>query len=153
MSSSGGGFGTAASVRGTTTNDNAAAGFIGEYIVAQLASGAATALVTATSKTVTSIALTAGDWDVDGIVDFVMAAATVTNFKAGSNTVTNTLGGQDTFASDASNFVTDTDTACVDFLTTRYSLAAPTTVYLIAQATFSVGGVTAYGTIRARRVR
>jgi len=87
---------------GTTTNDNAAAGQIGEYLSATLAVGSATSLTTATAKTITNTYLPPGDWDVDGIVDFFPAASTsITVLARGASATTNTLGADDTYASDS----------------------------------------------------
>lgn len=52
----------------TAMNDNDIAGNIGEYMESVVLSGAAVALVTATGKTITSLTLTPGDWDIDGTV-------------------------------------------------------------------------------------
>src|SRR5262249_26792035 len=49
---------------GTATNNNAAAGNVGEYVAATVASGAAIALTTGNWSPVTSITLQPGDWDV-----------------------------------------------------------------------------------------
>ena len=51
---------------GVTTNSNAAAGIVGEYISSSIASGSAVSLTTGVSANVTSISLTAGDWEVYG---------------------------------------------------------------------------------------
>lgn len=141
---------------GTQTNDNAAVGVIGEYVSATVASASAVALTTNTTANVTSISLTAGDWDVDGAVDFKFGATTsYTNLVGGSSIVSATRGAQDT----AVDFETPAavPTAGADMVfpipTTRISIAATTTVFLIAQGTFTVSTLSAYGTIRARRVR
>jgi hypothetical protein len=142
---------------GTTTNDNAAAGNVGELITASLAVGSATALVTATAKDVITISLTAGDWDVTGVVDFAPAATTnATLLLAGASQTANTLGADDTYSSTVfltAGQVTTNGNYRQVIPTQRFSLAATTTVRLIAQATFTVSTMTAYGTIRARRVR
>ena len=138
---------------GTTTNDNAAAGQVGEVITATLASGSATSLSTTVSKNVTSIALTPGDWDVTGTVVLVLTAATTTDWSAGASSTTGTLGTLDTVNGQAVVLTTHTDNYTVPVPTVRFSLAAATTVYLVANATFSAGTVTAWGTIRARRMR
>src|SRR4029077_4886616 len=49
---------------GTATNDNATAGNVGEYIESVIPAGAAIAITSATNTNLTSISLTAGDWDV-----------------------------------------------------------------------------------------
>ncbi|MGH7755288.1 MAG: LamG-like jellyroll fold domain-containing protein [Vulcanimicrobiaceae bacterium] len=138
---------------GTITNDNATAGFVGEVISSVLPVGTPVTLTTATTANVTSIFLTAGDWDVTGVVDYIPAAATTTNFKQGSSSTSATLGGQDSYTQVPLSTTAFSTTVGLEIPTQRYSLAGPTTVYLVAQATFSAGGVTAYGTIRARRVR
>lgn len=142
-------------VLGSVTNDNAAAGYVGEYTSAAVAAGSAVSLTTATTANVTSISLTAGDWDVDGIVQYTPAASTsVTQLTQGSSSTTATVGAQGTFSKwvTAANVLTAVDPAWV-IPTTRVSIAATTTIYLVANATFTVSTLTAYGLIRARRVR
>lgn len=153
MSTSGGGFGSSANVRGTTTNDNAAAGNLGEFLTAALAVGSAVALATTVAANVTSLALTAGDWDVTGVVDYVLTGATVTHLKSGASLVTATFGAQDTFQDDVPGLVTVTDTTGEVIPLIRVSAAGAVTVFLLAAATFSAGTVSAYGSIRARRMR
>lgn len=140
-------------ITGTATNNNATAGDIGEVISGQLSSGAPTSLSNGTAKNVTSMSLTAGDWDVTGVVDYVLAGTTSTKFQAGSSSTSATFGAQDTSVNVPLILTTVTDTYSQIIPTTRFSLASTTTVYLVAQATFSAGTVDAYGTIRARRMR
>lgn len=142
--------------RGTATNDSAAAGQIGEFQTAALGSGSATSLVTGTDKTVISVSLTAGDWDVWGGVVFVVAATTtVSRLRVGISTTNNTL----TAAPDGGGVFIDaswTTGAATNSLQTgcaRISIANTTTVYLIASAAFAVSTMTAYGSIYARRAR
>jgi hypothetical protein len=147
---------------GTTTNDNAAAGIVGEYISSTVASGASLALTTATPLSITSISLTAGDWDVTGAVSYAPAATTsVTQLFQGSgasNTCaanpTAALGAPGTFTNwvTAANVLTATDPTWA-FPTHRVSIASTTTVCLITRAYFTVDTLRAYGFISARRVR
>lgn len=142
-------------IPGTTTNDIAAAGNVGEYLTGTIASGAAVTLATGTPLTVTSVALTAGDWNVWGVVDFIPAALTsITQLIAGCSQTTNTFAGQDTF--NQSSFAAEVPGANVTAQLTpvrRITAGAPITAFLIAQATFTAAGLTAYGTIFARRAR
>lgn len=140
-------------ILGTTTNDAATAGNIGEYITGTIASGSAVALTTTTTADVTSISLTAGDWDVTGVVDYAMASATATNFQLGISTTSATLGAQDTYVQKPFAFAGSSATLGDNAPTVRVSISGTTTVYLVAQATFSGGSIAAYGTIRARRLR
>jgi len=143
-------------ISGETSNGNATAGKIGEYIESVIASGSAVALVTATAKTVTSISLTAGDWDVDAVVYHLPAATTsYTRYVGSLSTTTNTLDAT------PGRFADFTQAALVSGGNTyndvippyRFSLSATTSIFLIALGTFTVSTASAYGIIRARRVR
>jgi hypothetical protein len=144
------------SLKGTITNDNASAGYVGELIESSLASGSATALSTGTAKTVTSISLTAGDWDVWGSVGFASGGTTaITTLAAAIHTTDNTLPtapGGGAFQNLQITFPVGTS-QLISAGQTRISLAVTTTVYLVAQGTFSADTLAAYGYIGARRVR
>lgn len=140
--------------RGTTTNDNAAAGDVGEYITSQVAANGS-ALTSGATANVTSISLTAGDWDVGGIIDFLPAATTsITELIVGTNTTSATIGAQDTYLQDsfAAEVPGANQTGRV-LPTVRWSLASTTTIFLVVFAIFTVSTLNAWGTIRARRVR
>ena len=140
-----------AGIVGATTNNNAAAGAVGEHVSAdQMAN---VALVNNTNKNITSISLTAGDWDVEGNAYFAfsvggtLAAAAISAVSASLPTTT-LLG--------TTQLQNTTATLVGPSLATgaaRMSLAATTNVYLVGIATFSSGACNAQGSIRARRVR
>lgn len=144
-------------MNGTTTNDNAAAGEVGEYVESVILSGSATSLVSATAKTVTSISLTAGDWDVRGVTYITGTAST--NFTQYGISISGTTNTLDLAPGRINFFTISTGTVPSSSLTGnmlppyRLSLSGTTTVFLIAQATFTVSTATAYGIISARRVR
>jgi hypothetical protein len=143
---------------GSNNNTDAAAGFVGEVISANVAPGSAVALTTSTAKNVTSISLTAGDWDVYGNVGFAPAATTsITVIAQSISQTTNTHDtnegsyGARSFAAHvpgANNFLHVLTTTGL-----RIRLAATTTIYLVASATFTVSTLGAYGKIWARRAR
>src|SRR5574337_1898836 len=82
-----------ADILGTTTNDDAAAGYIGEVISSNIAVGSAVSLSSGTIANITSISLTAGDWDVYGWASSnVAGTTTITQFAAGGSTTTADLG-------------------------------------------------------------
>ncbi len=83
---------------GTTTNNNANAGSVGEVQSCTVATGASVALTTNTTANICSInTLPAGDWDCAGAVDYTFGATTsYTNLVGGISTTSATLGGQDT---------------------------------------------------------
>jgi hypothetical protein len=141
---------------GTATNDTASAGNVGEYVESVVVTGSAVSLVTATGKNVTSISLTAGDWDVDGIVNFNLAATTSATITQGSlslvtNTADTTPGRETTM--EYNGVVPGGGHISQSIPNYRLSLASTTTVFLVAQSTFTTSTMTAYGIIRARRAR
>ena len=143
--------------KGTATNDNAAAGYIGEYVESVVASASAVSLTTATAANVTSISLTAGDWDVYPIVNFTNGATTVLSLLVGwVSTTSATIPSSDLATRsdlDGGNMVPHRTKRTITPPSIRISLSATTTVYLEAYGEFSVSTLTAFGAIRARRVR
>jgi len=143
----------ATAITGTNTNNVAAAGYVGEYLSAAVGAGSAVALTTGTVVNVTTLSLTAGDWDVRGIAAFTGTSAQCTSQSGGVNTTSATLPG-----ATAGGVVGIATTAvlgnCIyDIAPTRFSLAATTPIYLVANATFTTGAASVYGQISARRVR
>ena len=147
---------------GTTTNDDAAAGNLGEFIFSELALSSAITLTTNVAQTVTSISLTAGDWDVYGEVAFLPAPLSTTSVSRRGGGISLTDNTMPTTFSDTTLSATMFTTATTVQNTTnnffglcpcRQSLSGTTTIYLIALAVFTVSGMTAYGFISSRRAR
>lgn len=148
-------FSSTSGVIGTTTNDNSAAGSVGEYISSSVLFASRVSVTTGTSKTITSISLTAGDWDVQGVVVYVPAVGTTTaQASVGISTTDNTLP---TVAAENNYSALGTSAASIGCApnvgSTRISIGSTTTVYIVANATFAVSTMQAYGFIGARRVR
>ncbi len=144
---------------GVSTNSNAAAGIIGEYIESKLAPASAVSITSgASSTTITSVSLTAGDWDCDGAVGASVNSATLVQFiQAGTNTsaalpsASDALGRVElSYGSTGQALVTDTRFVVPTY---RYSLSGTTTIFLQLGATFTVNVMTGYGGLRCRRVR
>lgn len=138
-----------------------AAADLGTLVTSSVPSGSAVSLTTATPANVTSITLTPGDWDISGVLDFNPAATTsVTNMTASVSLTSATLSGQ----TGGSGLGTDptmiwnqaasvpAGVCGLEVPAVRLSITKTTTVYLVAQATFTVSTMSAYGTIRANRV-
>jgi hypothetical protein len=142
-------------ILGTTTNNNAAAGYVGEYISSQVLKAAP--LNFALSNTlydVTSIALTPGDWDVSGNIGFdITIGATIMSAGFSNNVATTlpdlslvgnlTLLGGGTYGNNTG----------FNIPSQRISLAANATIYMVAAAVFGAGAVGGFGYMAARRVR
>lgn len=144
---------------GTTTNNSAASGVVGEYLETVVLVGSAVSLANGVVANIATLSLTAGDWDVNGVVTFTGNAATVvTRYLAGisqTSATAPTHGKTDrndqTLPGGSTPFSTsDLDGLCGP---TRISLAGTTTIYLVALALFSVNTCAGYGQIMARRVR
>ncbi|MDR3450635.1 MAG: hypothetical protein P4M15_12990 [Alphaproteobacteria bacterium] len=134
-------------ILGTGTNDSASAGVVGEYITAN---APGVSLTSGTATNITSISLTAGDWDVDGNVLF-HPSSTMTAIFAASNSTSASFPSALNYAQLHQSFTSAADSSLV-VPTQRYSLSSTTTIYLIGQSAFS-GTCTGSGLIRARRVR
>lgn len=137
---------------------DATTGSVGELVTASVTSGALVNLATGSATTITSITLTAGDWDVTGIVAYRLNVATsVTVLQQASTSLGTGTLGNDEFAKSTFETAANVMTATVDpaFIipTKRYSISASTLVFLASNAVFSVNIAQAYGQIRARRVR
>ena len=148
-------FGTSGKgIQGTTTNDNADAGVVGELVSSSVAS-IGVGLTDATFANITTISLTAGDWDVSGVVGITSGAGTTIAYINYGVSTTSAAGGA---LGQMGSLTPNTNiSAIVDFTVatpvTRLSLASTTTVYLVTRVSFAVSTANAYGVIRARRVR
>lgn len=141
---------------GTTAVTNASAGFVGEYISSSVNSGGAVALTTTVSTNITSIVLTAGDWDVYGSIAYFIAATTVNAARyAAISSISATLptipNGGAYLQSPIS--ITGVSTFVSPLGSIRVVIAVPTTFYLVARADFTTSTCSAYGFIGARRRR
>lgn len=147
---------TTGGIVGTTTNDNTTAGDVGEIIESTVLIGAAVSVTTATPKDITTITLTAGDWDVWGNVWTNPNGATITQIVAPwINTASATVptapgaGAYQDYA-----FTTSAGAAVgVPVGMRRLSLSGNTTVYLSVSVQFITNVNSAYGYIGARRRR
>lgn len=141
---------------GTTTNDNAAAGNVGEFISSTVVIGSAVVLTNATSANITSVSLTAGDWDCRGNAVTAPTGATTTSFiETWISTTTATLPTLPNAGAASRNFVTGTSSNDFAFVlpAVRFTFSATTTVFLSINVNFAVSTMGAYGFLGCRRVR
>ena len=146
-------FTSGAPIKGTATNDSAAAGYIGEVISSAVLFGSAVSATSGNNLNVTSISLTAGDWDVAAFVGFLFGSnASLTEMTGSSSTVSVTQQSPSSLQS-AAYVQVNGSSNIIPTPYKRISLASTTTIYLVGRATFTVGTVGIYGTISARRAR
>lgn len=151
---------------GTTTNDNASAGQIGEFrdiaagslaTVSLAVSGTTYNIVTLTgSSPLLQSTLTAGDWDCYGSIQWTGTATSVNYCEGGVSTASATaptaryrakwLGRSGSFSAGDPGFAIPTQ---------RISVPASTTqdVWLTSACIFSGGTAQAYGSLSCRRAR
>jgi len=145
---------TTPNIVGTTAVGNASAGSVGEYIESVVPSGSPVALTTAVTANVTSISLTAGDWDVEGMIILNPGATTSITAIIGSISLTSaTTDGTYAWSHRMAAFVPAAPFGGYGIARRRVNVSATTTVYLTAMSTFTVSTNGAYGYINARRVR
>ncbi len=148
------GVGAGVPIAGTITNNNAAAGYVGQEIESDIVTGSAIDLTTGTTADLTHVSLTAGDWDCSGVVLSKPAATTTTSLWSVWTSVTTADASPDetdgltNYGSTGTTIQTGGTTGVV-----RYSLASTTSVYLSVNATFASSTMKAFGLERCRRVR
>lgn len=147
------------SVIGTTTNDNAPAGYIGEFQSATLVSGSAVSLSNGVAADIITLPLTSGDWDLEGAVNFTSTSTAgvplgylISSISTATNTLNETpfswgVGEYAGFTFSGGNAMPTSQ--CGPY---RASLATSTTFHLVAYAGFS-NTLSGYGSLMARRVR
>ena len=161
-------FPDSVTVTGVISGSDAATGVVGEYLQANRLRSAASSLTTATDLSVTSLTLTAGDWDVTASCGFTNSGATMTESQCGLSQTDNTQPADDTLAvvtpvadTLAEEFKMETafdgTATSVDVVMTvsryRVSLSISDTLFLVNTAVFGAGTSSGYGQIRARRIR
>jgi hypothetical protein len=141
-------------INGVTNGSAAAAGSVGQVIKSVIPSGSAVSLTSTVTANVTSISLTAGDWDVWGNVCFFVAGTTTIQSVAGSITTTSATipnsGTGNAAFSMAGSFVTGQG-ICMSTGTMDANISATTTYFLTANSNFGVSTNGGYGFIEARR--
>lgn len=155
-----GALGTGGQLIGTTTNDNATAGNIGEYISAFVAVGSPTALTSTANLNMATITLTPGDWDVTLLVNFIAGAATSVTYEgisisATSVTLDQTSGRFASVPSGAGIVQGSLVAQSISVPVYRINVAASTTLQLwaVVQAGFTVSTLSVSGILSARRTR
>jgi len=157
---------TTGQLPGIATNTAASAGNVGEVINSCILVGSEVSLTSGTAANVTSISVTAGDWDIWGMINYDIAGTTsITALSASISDVTAALptppnvttnfpdgGGMDFVRFSA--FVPGSSTANgYPTGAVRALLSGTTTIFLVAFSNFTVSTNKAFGCITARRRR
>lgn len=148
---------TTPAITGFTDGSTAAAGIVGEVLSSSFAS--AISVTTSTPTQIQTLSLTAGDWDVWGVLQTNPASGTITQVFIGN--VYTSSATFPTFNSVATSgrflqfYTTSIATAGLIASTAilPISVNTTTTIYLNGQANFTVSTLTMSGMIIARRRR
>ena len=148
------GANSGANIKGVVDGSTSSAGNWGEYLSSATA-GAVNTGATGVYGDLASIALTAGDWNVNGMVQTTNNGATATAMAAG---ISSTSGNSTTGLTQGTNWLSQTGPlSTTDVSATianyRVNITATTTYYLKYMAAFSAGQPQAYGSLTARRIR
>lgn len=142
---------TGVQTKGNNTNTAPPAGFIGEQITAN---ASAVSLVTATTKTITSINVTAGVWDISAFCH-VTNTGSYTVVNAAISTTNNTMPAGNAGVTSA-NYTPPAAQALGGITLAppmvRATLSGTTTYYIVANSTFTTGAGSANALITATRV-
>lgn len=139
-------------LKGTAIADSAPAGYVGEFISSSIVIASAVSMSSGIAKDITSISLTAGDWDVWGNV-VLTSSGTANQIQIGWISTTSATTPDSSLYS-GFNLTSNTNAATyINCLQKRINVSGTTTVYLSGYATFGSGTTTGCGNIYARRVR
>jgi hypothetical protein len=152
-----GGFSGPVPMIGVTDGSNAAVGNVGEFMQAILLATAGGTVLSSTSKSIVSITLTPGDWDVwgaGGIGPTAGQTDVVAIFSISS--VANTAGPQETTRAQLNAAAgASLGTTILAPPIVRASLTVSTAFSIVVDAVWTGGATTmpVFGSISARRVR
>lgn len=119
-----------------------------------IAVGSAVSLTTATVAVITQLDLSAGGWLITANPTFLGTGVTASEQVAflGTASGTSTTGQDTANTSYATPPVAGSTANCTTSINYFYNAATATTIYLKAKATFTIGTISAYGSLTAIRI-
>ncbi len=145
---------TTGGIIGTTTNDNTTAGKVGEFVTSTVTFASPVTITSSTvAQDVTTISLTAGDWDLFGNLLVNNNAVGFSNVSTWISTSSAALPNAELRNQIFIGAASAMSTYGTNVPNIRLSLSGTTTVYLSQATTYSTGTTIACGTLSARRRR
>jgi hypothetical protein len=142
---------TTGGIIGTTAADSAAAGFVGQIMTSNIASGSPVSVSNSTAFNLTSLNLTAGDWDVYGNIYYAVSVTAVANMYAWCSLTSASMPDNSLVSVLYPASLENSGGLNAPFF--RVNVSTTTTVYLSGYSVFSGSTVNASGTLTARRAR
>jgi hypothetical protein len=139
-------------IQGVAAANNTLSGYVGELVSSQVLFASATNINTTTGTNLTSISLTAGDWDVWGNV-FIAGSGILTASYCGINTTTGTLPDISLVSGWNCLVAAGFSQSALVAPPQRLSLSGTTTIYLVSLVVFGSGTFSQSGYLAARRRR
>lgn len=143
---------TTSGIIGTTAADNASTGKVGEVITSAVLIGAAIIVTSGVTTNLTSITLSAGDWDIYTDVFFNSNTTSSINI-AGISTTSATLPDKSLCSQIQTTTAIQQFQCGLTIPVQRFNVSGSTIVYAVGQATFPSGANSICGQILARRIR
>ncbi len=156
---------SAGQLLGTNTNDAASAGNVGQLLTGSTARTAPVSLSSGVDKTVATITLTAGDWQVSGGLGLKPAATTVIqNIIFGISSTNNSVQsvnnwgvpqstGDLTFSYGYTATLNEDQAGIIPAYQVTVANGNTLPLYLVTETAFTTSTCAAYGYIQARRMR
>lgn len=138
---------------GTTTNNNPNAGVVGERIASDVPYGTSGVTMTsATSNTIASVSLTAGDWVCEAQFTYTGNVTGTIDIQTCLNTSTTMLNDGYT-AYESGKTINVNQPHSIALIARRYSIASTTTVYLLGYPTYTGTTMVGGGALACIRIR
>jgi len=140
-------------IQGIRAGNAPSAGYLGEQFRSFVNISNLVTLSTNSTSNITSISLTAGIWDVSALICFECTGAS-TSASAGISTTSATLPGNNSIGDNQVTWQQTNATIITSLAIPSYrmTLSTTTTVYLVANLTFSTNSGYAWGRISGTRV-
>lgn len=142
----------AGGLQGTTTNDSAPAGCVGELLSSIVPIGSHVSLTTTTSKDVTSLTLGPGEWD-SWCVAVVDPASTASYTAAPIASLSLSADTHDPIFGDEAPLSAYPKHMNPAHRPVKVASGATATIHMVMSAEFGAGNLYAYGNLYAKRVR
>ena len=140
-------------IKGTAAAGNAPAGYVGEFVTSNVPAASAVNMPSSTSTNITTISLTAGDWDVWGNIQFTSGGGQFLTSEYGWINLTSVTVPDPSSYNSIAAATTAVSSISFNVPIIRVNVSTTTTVYLTGLVVFGTSTANACGNLSARRIR